>query len=162
VRAAAILGVIFLVACSRDGLLGPSDAATIDARPDTTVATIDAGPDTAVVDAPPCGDPTVMARFPGCASSTDEASCVAAGGSWQRSGLAPNPSCLCPTGQDGCPCTSQTECLSACIANIPGGAPIANSCANVTVGACAPVSPQLGCWCWFLDQGGGPMPVCAD
>src|SRR5688572_26720801 len=64
----------------------------------------------------PCGDPIVAQRFAACRQAQDQPSCEAAGGTFTRIGLSPDPQCQCPTGQENCPCTDPTSCLSVCIA----------------------------------------------
>jgi hypothetical protein len=105
-----------------------------------------------------CGDPEVLARYPACRAADDEASCLAAGGTWTRIGLSPVEACQCPTGQGGCPCDRRTDCLTACIAPTTGGV---FACDGVTVGSCSPVGITVGCWCFF-DAEGNVEGICVD
>jgi hypothetical protein len=156
-----LLLALLLVACSQDGLAIRPDGGS---PPDDGAAPLDGArpADGATpLDLRLCGDPAVMARYPRCTSAVDPTSCAAAGGNWTRIGLSPMPSCVCPTGQDGCPCARQGDCLSACTAPLPGGAPTTHTCDAVASGTCTPTSPWVGCWCWF-DAQGSAQPICAD
>lgn len=107
----------------------------------------------------PCGDLAVAENYSKCNLADDEESCEAAGGTWTIVGLAPEPECLCPTGQGGCPCKSPADCLSSCVADFVGGQMF--DCEGVTAGHCSPVSITVGCWCYFM-QDGSVMGLCAD
>lgn len=102
----------------------------------------DAGP------MPSCGDPAVMARYPTCSAACDEASCVAAGGTWGRAPSTQSPSCVCQTGQQGCSCARRSDCLAGCFVNLP-----APSCAAGCVGQCVSSTPTAPCWCYLDDNG---------
>jgi hypothetical protein len=107
-----------------------------------------------------CGDARVMSRYSAClqaASVHDQAACEAAGGTWTQVGLAPSPECVCPTGQGGCACTRRSQCLGACVGQMPGGM----QCTGVTQGTCAPASIVVGCWCFF-DETSNPTALCVD
>jgi hypothetical protein len=105
-----------------------------------------------------CGDPALLATYSGCVGADGQAACEAAGGVWEIIGLAPSPSCQCFTGQEACPCTNGTQCLSACMADPVDGV---LDCTGVTSGHCSAVSITVGCWCLFDDQG-NMQGVCID
>ncbi len=104
-----------------------------------------------------CGDREVMDRFPSCVAAETEGSCLAAGGTWTRVGLSLEPECLCPTGQDGCPCSRATACLGACVGPLEG---LPHDC-SAAQGSCTHAHPTVGCRCWF-DENGNAQPLCAD
>jgi hypothetical protein len=110
---------------------GPADAlAPVLSRPDA------------------CDDPALRARFETCHSSTDEASCLAAGGSWEPS----MPPCRCSTGQRNCPCRLSAQCFHTCVATQPRGGTTPNYCAGVTIGTCSSEEPKIGCYCAATDD----------
>lgn len=109
------------------------------------------------VDAAGCGDPVVIARYPLCRQTRDEAACVAAGGRWGRGGLSPQPLCLCPTGQDGCACQRASTCQAGCTAPLDNGA---TTCKDA-VGRCESVGPSFGCKCIFNEKG-EVSAICVD
>jgi hypothetical protein len=90
-----------------------------------------------------CGKPDVIARLSTCRLATSKSTCVSAGGTWTRGGLGNRELCFCPTGQEGCACTSHKQCVTGCRGKVPGGG---GSCANVGF-TCSPVTPEFGCIC---------------
>ena len=107
-------------------------------------------------DDPPeqCGDAALVRSFPACQSAQSEAACTAAGGTWGVYGGV----CLCETGQDGCPCTAQGDCVGTCLGRLD----LVAGCATVHTGTCSSKEPYLGCWCEFLEPGHPPYGVCND
>jgi hypothetical protein len=101
-----------------------------------------------------CGDPAPYAK---CTWDLTEADCIKYGGQWGKWGLSPIPSCMCPTGDGGCPCKSKKECVGACLA--PLGA---NNCAGLTAGTCAPTKTTFGCYCFFEEAGQPAVGICID
>jgi hypothetical protein len=108
---------------------------------------------------PRCGDPTIAARFSDCVHSADEADCIAAGGEWGRYPFSGREGCFCPTGQGGCPCRTADDCLSFCIASLPGDL---GSCTGVDTGMCSEVTPIAGCFCTPSSTTGGFAALCND
>jgi hypothetical protein len=107
---------------------------------------------------PECGDPDIMARYAECSSATDADACEALGGTWAPLGLNPDPICQCPTGDGDCPCSQNSDCVTACLAPTgPGGI---DDCAGLTEGTCA-ARPTAGCWCMF-DSPGAASSICWD
>ncbi len=104
-----------------------------------------------------CGDREVMERFPSCIAAQTETICLAMGGVWTRVGLSLEPECLCPTGQEGCPCSRATDCLGACVGPLEG---LPDDC-SAAQGSCTSQHPTVGCWCWF-DENGNAQALCAD
>jgi len=105
-----------------------------------------------------CGDADVMAAYPGCVASNTQQACEAAGGTWTSIGPSPATLCVCPTGQDNCPCTRSTQCIANCRAETSGGV---MECNGVTQGTCADMAPFAGCWCFF-DENGNVNGICID
>ena len=123
-------------------------------RPDGGADAADNGSDAATF----CGDPVVRDRLTTCRQTTDANACTAAGGTWRQVGLSPNPTCVCPTGNNiDCPCTRRTDCVTSCRA--PVGTP--HSCDGITTGTCTTEEPSVGCFCWFSDTG-EKQAVCVD
>jgi hypothetical protein len=106
-----------------------------------------------------CGDPVIVGRFGDCVRSANEAACLDAGGQWGRYQFSGREGCFCPTGQGGCPCASTDDCLSFCIASIPGDV---DSCPGVEKGLCTDVSPTAGCFCTPQSTTGGFVALCND
>jgi hypothetical protein len=104
-----------------------------------------------------CGDGQVMARFSACIQSSSEEACIAAGGAWHPIGLYPEPLCICPTGQDGCPCHTNADCLAGCV----GPTDSTLDCSSLEVGVCSTAAPYVGCYC-SLDDQGHFQAICAD
>ncbi|VVB53619.1 Uncharacterised protein [uncultured archaeon] len=50
---------------------------------------------------------------------SDKDSCVVVGGKWGPMGLNPKPQCNLPTPDGGKECSGQSECVGACIAELP-------------------------------------------
>jgi hypothetical protein len=108
---------------------------------------------------PSCGDPLVAARFGDCVGSDNEADCVRAGGTWDRYPFGRREGCFCPTGQDGCPCSSSRDCLSFCMAEVPGDF---SACADVAMGTCSAITPVAGCFCTPSFSTNGFIALCVD
>jgi hypothetical protein len=101
-----------------------------------------------------CDAPELKARYEACRATADEQACKAAGGEWRSMGMLPTPTCVCPTGQDGCPCQSSEECLAGCYAPLRSSAQPQDRCKGVTEGLCgADSSAGRGCICEFLRPG---------
>jgi hypothetical protein len=97
-----------------------------------------------------CGDPALMALFPACAATKDEASCTERGGTWRTLASSLGGTCVCPTGDGGCPCSSSSDCLGYCIsARIPAVGAGSDYCASFTKFTCSStrVAPSPDCWC---------------
>lgn len=149
-----------------DAFQGP-DASDVDAFQTPDASAVDAfqGPDAFAPDAfvepdaapdmgvPGCGNP---GADPTCREARDEPTCLARGGNWGVHGLAPFPSCLCPTRDGGCPCTKPDDCTGGCYAPLGD-----NGCDGVVAGTCAATQPFFGCWCVLFD-GGGAAGLCID
>ena len=99
-----------------------------------------------------CNTPERTARFARCRAARDADACRAAGGTWGRQGTATVPACACPTGQGGCPCRREGDCLAGCRAPMALNASRENRC-RAMWSSCAPTWPSLGCWCWFGADG---------
>jgi hypothetical protein len=91
-----------------------------------------------------CGDPAVKAAFASCRASTDAASCTERGGLWRAQDPGINSgTCVCPTGEDGCPCAASSDCLGHCAAwKDPFG-----GCGTAGPFTCTSFGGILGCWC---------------
>jgi len=97
-----------------------------------------------------CGDPALKALFPSCKASTDAASCSERGGLWRARNNT--GTCVCPTGEGGCPCTASADCLGDCIAwKEPFG-----GCAKEGPFTCTAFGSLIGCWCRPEE----PLAVC--
>ena len=98
-----------------------------------------------------------MAAYADCSAATDADTCAERGGTWEPFGLGSTPICQCETGDGDCPCTSDSDCVTVCLApNQPG---VPNPCADVTKGTCA-ARPTAGCWC--VVDAGVATPICWD
>jgi len=104
----------------------------------------------------PCDPSRHAAAFDACRQASGMDACVAAGGLWARGGLFADFHCFCSTGQDGCPCSTLSQCLGGCVA--PGGP--SDQC-NVTEGRCEAEVPSFGCVC-TLGSDGAFHGLCAD
>lgn len=93
---------------------------------------------------------------PNCQTAKDEGSCRAHGGNWTRIGLSPEPACVCPTPDAGCPCAGAGECAGFCLA---GRGP-SNRC-QVAGATCASHSPMVGCLC-LIGRNGQIEFICID
>ncbi len=102
---------------------------------------------------PECGNPEAD---PNCQNAKDEASCKLHGGNWTIGGLAPTPSCICPTVDAGCPCASPSDCEGMCTA--PWGGE--TSC-EVSKATCSAIKPMFGCFCMVMEDGQA-FPICVD
>lgn len=95
-----------------------------------------------------CGDPVAKASYAACRESNDEATCSERGGSWDiRYSTLSEYTCVCPTGQGGCPCTASSDCLGHCSA---WKDPFGNGAwcqANVTSYTCTARGGQSDCMC---------------
>lgn len=170
-RPAVLVLATLLASCSADkssdaGAFADAVVADASAFADAVVAdssafadaAVDSGVDSGVADAGApdaavCGQP---GRYDGCNARLGMADCLAQAGRWGRWGLSPSDSCLCPTGDDGCPCTDGDQCDGSCIAPLPQG----NDCSTVPIGACAPTRPTFGCHCFFTAGRGAGL--CVD
>lgn len=103
----------------------------------------------------PCGDSALLANFPKCKAAMDKPSCEAAGGTWGT-----QKTCVCKTGQEGCPCNSPSSgCLGECVAPNAGGGIF--DCTGVTTGHCSAESPASGCACYFHSVSDGGVAITA-
>jgi len=103
-----------------------------------------------------CHDPDLCREYRICIETTDEDSCITAGGTW---GFIPNTeieACFCKTEQENRGCTNSNQCLSACIADPVDGV---MDCTGVDKGKCAPTNIVVGCHCYF-DQDGNVSGKC--
>lgn len=98
-----------------------------------------------------CGDPVVMARYPTCMASTTSSACTSNGGTWSTQGA--RSVCVCPTGQDGCTCTSPSDCLALCALPVQG-----SECPNTTQFTCTSKGGTQGCFCRVGDAN----PICIN
>ena len=109
-----------------------------------------------------CGGSCAEPIPEGCHQGLPEQECEAVGGySWYPGCVGPADCiCGCPTGDDGCPCTSSSQCQGLCVTVFQGAGP--GVCENMIVGGtCAPYDQQLGCMC-TLDEAGLPSFGCWD
>ena len=102
-----------------------------------------------------CGDRAVMARFPVCKLAPNQASCEAAGGAWTPFVKGAGHFCQCPTGQAGCRCTTQAECLVRC------SAPVDPPCEGLPSGTCDEQNGINGCRCLF-EAGTTTRRICVN
>jgi hypothetical protein len=104
-----------------------------------------------------CGDPVVKASYVACRESKDEATCSERGGTWEISyANTTKYTCVCSTGEGGCPCTASSDCLGHCRAwKDPFGSG-AWCQANVTSYTCAAEGGQSDCMCVPYE----PFAVC--
>ncbi len=135
---------------------------TMHLRPLVTMALI-------VLLAPSCGDNDNRAvrnpcdRSPGdailqkCRQATTVDACAAAGGHWSLGGFGEQFLCFCPTGQAGCPCSDESQCIGLCVA--PDAS--LGECSSVTSGVCQAEVPFFGCVC-TVQRNGGSLGLCAD
>lgn len=97
-----------------------------------------------------CGQDAVTAE---CSTDLGRGGCLAEGGCWGTWGLAPSPSCNCPTTDAGDPCASPDDCQGDCLA------PLADEdCPEE--GTCSDMERVFGCHC-FIGMGGGEG-MCVD
>jgi hypothetical protein len=121
-----------------------------------------------------CGDADVLLRYQDCRSAGSRSACEAAGGRWARAGILDSQACICPTGQEHCPCRSAKDCLSNCLVpeyccrepysrpSWPRSGVADPSCSNEDAqGLCAAISPAWGCAC-ELDPQGRVLNLCID
>ncbi|MBI5534427.1 MAG: hypothetical protein HY898_17010 [Deltaproteobacteria bacterium] len=134
--------------------LGCGGGSSLDNEPIADAAaesSSDAAPDAVSESAQGCGNAALQAAYPSCLqSSGDEGSCIAGGGAWVEV-LGGQHRCSCPTGQGGCVCTSNSTCLSHCLAPYDSAV---GSCTGVTQGHCAEQSVIVGEYCAYTDGKG--------
>ncbi len=99
-----------------------------------------------------CGDPD---EYADCEYGLDEEACAAAGGTYGVGGLSPEPFCLCPSGDGGCPCHGGDTCVGICYAPLDG------DCQGLTEGTCSDTKIMFGCFCIF-EQDGEAWGICID
>ncbi|MBM4371152.1 MAG: hypothetical protein FJ098_05835 [Deltaproteobacteria bacterium] len=104
---------------------------------------------------PPCGNPQAYAS---CTWDLQKSDCLAAGGQWGIWGMAPIESCMCPSGDGGCPCHSAADCVGLCWAPMEGDPP----CQGLTQGTCSETKMMFGCFCVFNEAGQPPAGICVD
>ncbi len=100
-----------------------------------------------------CGNP---AKYASCSWDLSEEKCLQEGGQWGTWGLSPKPSCMCPSGDGGCPCNSSDDCVGPCYAPLDG------DCSKYSVGHCSETKMMFGCFCMFGNEGEPPMGICVD
>lgn len=102
--------------------------------------------------APTCDEPDAdfLESYEQCTAATDDAECVAAGGTWGRVGSLPREYCQCETGQGDCPCTLSSQCLSGYCLGEHG--PGVYECS--AQGTCSEGSIARGCYCFFDERTG--------
>ena len=83
---------------------------------------------------------------PAPARPQTSASCLAAGGTWDRGGLSGRYLCLLPEPDAGQSCRTAQDCSGFCMAETR---------------TCSAVSPQFGCF-EFLDDTGQRIGLCID
>lgn len=101
---------------------------------------------------------TVCGDAPATAACSDDlgarVACLAEGGCWGTWGLAPGPSCNCPTSDAGETCTTEADCQGRCLADSVDGV-----CPDE--GTCSDMERVFGCHC-FLDDGMDEAEMCVD
>jgi hypothetical protein len=106
----------------------------------------------------PADGTTVCGEAPATAACGDDqttrGACLAEGGCWGVWGLAPGPSCNCPTTDADEPCTAGADCQGHCLATAEEGV-----CPDE--GACSDMERVFGCYC-FLEGGMGDDEMCVD
>jgi hypothetical protein len=100
-----------------------------------------------------CGNPD---KYASCTWDLPQEKCLAEGGQWGTWGLSPIPSCMCPSGDGGCPCNSSDDCVGPCFA------PLDMDCNQYTVGHCSQTKMMFGCFCIFGQEGEPPAGICID
>lgn len=94
-----------------------------------------------------CGDgshggETCSPSFETCRAATNQSDCTCSGGDWTRNSTF-SEICACPTGEGGIPCTSHSQCLGGCVANLGSGP---GDCIGASF-FCAAQVPLVGCFC---------------
>lgn len=108
-----------------------------------------------------CDDPATMAAYATCSQSSDEASCAAAGGEWWPATYLGYAFCRCPTGQAGCPCGREGQCLAGCMGIDATGKWLESCAAGVAGGRCVVIDGFGGCGCFLAADGTTEM-ICYD
>ncbi len=99
-----------------------------------------------------CGDVAVTAA---CSEELgSRLACTTQGGCWGTWGLAPGPSCNCPTDDAGEPCATGGDCQGHCLADSEDGV-----CPDE--GECSDMERVYGCFC-FLQEGSDEPEMCVD
>lgn len=106
---------------------------------------------------PICGD---KHAFPDCAWDLEKEACEASGGTFDTFGLSPEPMCMCPTGDGGCPCSDRTQCQGACFAPLQPSDGF--ECVGVVQGTCSHTTGVFGCLCLFGEPGEPATGYCID
>ena len=91
-----------------------------------------------------CGEP---GKYADCTYELEEVVCIEEGGTFGKYGLSPEPFCLCPTGDGGCPCDGPNDCVGVC------WAPMDGDCQELTEGTCSETQMIFGCFCIFEEEG---------
>jgi hypothetical protein len=88
-----------------------------------------------------------------CTNASDGATCSAAGGVWteilyQGQPLSGEYHCVCPSGDEGCPCTTASDCRGFCIYSNDGSLDL-DACNANPIGKCG----RFGGGCLLLVDG---------
>jgi hypothetical protein len=105
----------------------------------------------------PCADPDLLVAYAACTAAADADTCALHGGTWAPFGAGSDPICQCETGDGGCPCTDDADCVTVCLAPVEPNS--STPCRNWTQGTCA-AHPIAGCWC--VVDAGQSQEVCWD
>ncbi len=103
-----------------------------------------------------CKDPGLSARWSACQAATSAAECDSVYGSWVNNGTG--WACECQSGDQGCPCTGQQDCVARCW---DSAATDSASCALASRGLCAATSIPKDCFC-ALPTADSRQFICAD
>jgi hypothetical protein len=104
-----------------------------------------------------CGEDPVTAA---CSADLDSrGACLDEGGCWGIWGLAPEPSCNCPTTDAGEPCDpAAATCEGLCLHFDYDGN---GTCAQPAQGECSDMQQMYGCFCTWSEETGWTE-ICAD
>lgn len=91
----------------------------------------------------------MRAEYARCQEASSERECADLGGQWV-SGLGGVERCSCPTRQDGCPCSSDDDCLDWCTGPQYSGD---NGACSISSPTCEPASNWSGCKCAYFPDG---------
>ncbi|MBM4352429.1 MAG: hypothetical protein FJ109_01315 [Deltaproteobacteria bacterium] len=133
-----------------DGVPDGADVCPLVADPDQKDSDLDGQGDACETG---CGNPD---KYKDCTWDLAQDKCLEQGGKWGTWGLSPIPSCMCPSGDGGCPCHSSNDCVGPCYAPLDG------DCSKYTVGHCSETKMMFGCFCMFGQEGEPPMGICVD
>lgn len=101
-----------------------------------------------------CGNPAALrSTFTSCSQATDQGTCERFGGMWLTGGN----NCECRAPDEGCPCTTLSDCLAYCVSDAQEDA----DCAAATTGTCSPWA-EGGCYCYLDATDGKPGYLCVN